>query len=133
MFDPKTLKFMKSHEWLHLEGDAGTVGISDHAQKEITDVVFVEPPKVGRKIKQGEACCVVESVKAAFDIYAPVSGEITAVNPDVVKDPALVNGSPYGKGWLFKIKASAPTEASALMDNAAYEQFLLAEAAHGSH
>lgn len=133
MFDPKSLMFMKSHEWLHLEGDAGTVGISDHAQKEITDVVFVEPPKVGRVVKQGEACCVVESVKAAFDIYAPVSGEIVAANADVVKDPALVNGAPYDKGWLFKIKASSPAEASKLMSHAAYEQFLLAEAAHGSH
>ena len=73
MLDPKKLKYLKSHEWLDLNGDAGTVGISDHAQKEITDVVFIEPPKVGRTVKQGEACCVVESVKAAFDIYAPVS------------------------------------------------------------
>ncbi|MEK7388597.1 MAG: glycine cleavage system protein GcvH [Elusimicrobiota bacterium] len=133
MLDPKTLKFMKSHEWLELAGDAGTVGISHHAQKEITDVVFVEPPKVGRKVKQGEACCVVESVKAAFDIYAPVSGEITAANADVVKDPALVNRESYGRGWLFKLKASAPAEAGKLMNHAAYEQFLLSEAAHGSH
>lgn len=133
MLDPKKLKYMKSHEWLDLQGDAGTVGISDHAQKEITDVVFVEPPKVGRKVKQGEACCVVESVKAAFDIYAPVSGEITAVNADVVKDPSLVNAEAFGKGWLFKLKASAPDEAAKLMTEAAYEEFLKAEAAHGSH
>ena len=133
MLDPKKMKFMKSHEWLDLAGDAGTVGISDHAQKEITDVVFVEPPKVGRKVKQGEACCVVESVKAAFDIYAPVSGEIVAVNADAVKDPAVLNREPYGKGWLFKLKASAPAEAGKLMDHAAYEQFLQSEAAHGSH
>lgn len=133
MFDPKSLAFSKSHEWLSLEGDAGVVGISDHAQKEITDVVFVEPPKVGRKVKQGEACCVVESVKAAFDIYAPVSGEIVAVNAEAVKDPALLNREPYGKGWLFKIKASSPTEASKLMDSAVYAKFLLAGAAHGSH
>lgn len=133
MLDPKKLMYMKSHEWLDLQGDAGTVGISDHAQKEITDVVFVEPPKVGRKVKQGEACCVVESVKAAFDIYAPVSGEVTAVNADVVKDPALVNAEAFGKGWLFKLKASDPSEASKLMTEAAYEEFLKAEAAHGSH
>jgi glycine cleavage system H protein len=133
MLDPKKLKYLKSHEWLSLEGDAGTVGISDHAQKEITDVVFIEPPKVGRTVKQGEACCVVESVKAAFDIYAPVSGTITAVNADAVKDPALVNSEAFGKGWLFKLKASAPAEASKLMDEAAYEAFLKAEAAHGSH
>ena len=133
MLDPKKLKFMKSHEWLSLEGDAATVGISDHAQKEITDVVFVEPPKPGRKVKQGEPCCVVESVKAAFDIYAPVSGEIVAANADAAKDPAVVNREPYGKGWLFKLKASDPAEAAKLMDHAAYEKFLHSEAASGSH
>ncbi|UPT74912.1 MAG: glycine cleavage system protein GcvH [Elusimicrobiota bacterium] len=133
MLDPKKLKFLKSHEWLNLEGSDATVGISDHAQKEITDVVFVEPPKVGRKVKQGEACCVVESVKAAFDIYAPVSGEITAANADVVKDPSIVNAEAFGKGWLFKLKASDPAEAGKLMDHAAYEAFLKTEAAHGSH
>ncbi len=133
MLDPKNLKYMKSHEWLSLDGDAATVGISDHAQKEITDVVFIEPPKVGRTVKQGEACCVVESVKAAFDIYAPVSGTITAVNADAVKDPALVNAEAFGKGWLFKLKASAPAEASKLMDAKAYDAFLTSEAAHGSH
>jgi glycine cleavage system H protein len=132
MFDPKKLKYLKSHEWLNLDGDAGTVGISDHAQKEITDVVFIEPPKVGRKVKQGEACCVVESVKAAFDIYAPVSGEVVAINADAVKDPALVNTEAFGKGWLFKLKAAAPAEAEKLMDHAAYEAFLKDEAAHGS-
>ena len=131
--DPKKLKYMKSHEWLSLSGDAGVVGISNHAQKEITDVVFVEPPKIGRVVKQGEACCVVESVKAAFDIYAPVSGEIVAANADATKDPALVNQEPYGKGWLFKIKASAPTETAKLMDAAAYDAFLASEAASGSH
>ena len=130
MFDPKTLKYMKSHEYLAADG---TVGISDHAQKEITDVVFVEPPKVGRKVKQGEACCVVESVKAAFDIYAPLSGEIVAANAEPVKNPAAVNSEPYGKGWLFKIKASAPAEASALMSATDYEAFLASAAAHGSH
>ena len=133
MLDPKNLKFLKSHEWLDLKGDAGTVGISDHAQKEITDVVFVELPKPGRKVKQGEPCCVVESVKAAFDIYAPVSGEIVASNADAAKDPAVVNREPYGAGWLFKIKASNPAEAGALMDHARYQDFLKSEAAHGSH
>jgi glycine cleavage system H protein len=130
MLDPMKLKYQKSHEWLSADG---VVGISDHAQKEITDVVFVEPPKVGRMVKQGEACCVVESVKAAFDIYAPVSGEIVAVNADAAKNPALVNSEPYGKGWLFKIKASAPRESDVLMAPADYEKFLASEAAHGSH
>src|ERR1700690_1328605 len=127
MLDPKTLKYQKSHEWLSADG---VVGISDHGQKEITDVVFVEPPKVGRTVKQGEACCVVESVKAAFDIYAPVSGEVVAVNADAAKNPALVNQEPYGKGWLFKIKASAPREADALMAPADYEKFLASQDAH---
>ncbi len=130
MIDPKTLRYQKSHEWL---SEDGTVGISDHAQKEITDVVFVEPPKVGRKVKQGEACCVVESVKAAFDIYAPVSGEIVAVNAEAAKNPAVLNSEPYGKGWLFKIKAAMPREADSLMDAGDYEKFLASEAAHGSH
>ena len=122
---------MKSHEWVHLEGGTASVGISDHAQKEITDVVFVELPKVGRTVKQGDPVCVVESVKAAFDIYAPVSGEIAAVNDAVVKDPALVNRSPHDQAWLFKIKASKPDEAKALMDWAAYQDFVKA-AAHGA-
>jgi glycine cleavage system H protein len=130
MLDPKNLRYQKSHEWLSPDG---TVGISDHAQKEITDVVFIEPPKVGRKVKQGEACCVVESVKAAFDIYAPVSGEIVAVNTDAVKDPAVLNREPYGKGWLFKLKAAMPREADVLMNAADYEKFIAAEAAHGTH
>jgi len=130
MLDPKTLRYQKSHEWLSPDG---TVGISDHAQKEITDVVFVEAPKVGRAVKQGEACCVVESVKAAFDIYAPVSGEIAEVNAEAAKDPALVNREPYGKGWLFKIKIAAPREADVLMNAADYEKFLASEASHGSH
>jgi glycine cleavage system H protein len=131
MYDPKNLKYQKTHEWLASDG---TVGISDHAQKEITDVVFVEPPKVGRKVKQGEACCVVESVKAAFDIYAPVSGEVMAANADSAKDPALINREPYGKGWLFKLKPSKPEETMALMDRRRYEEFLASpEAAGGSH
>ena len=130
MLDPKTLKYQKTHEWYAADG---TVGITDHAQKEITDVVFVEPPKVGRKVKQGEACCVVESVKAAFDIYAPVSGAISSVNAEAAKDPAIVNRDPYGKGWLFKIKASTPSEAGSLMSAGDYEKFLASEAAHGSH
>jgi glycine cleavage system H protein len=124
---------MKSHEWAWLRDGAATVGISDHAQKEITDVVFVELPKVGRKVKAGEAVSVVESVKAAFDIYAPVSGEIMAVNEAVAKDPALVNRSPHGEGWLFKIKAADPSEAEKLMDFKAYQEFLKSPAAHAGH
>lgn len=130
---PEQARYMKSHEWIVLEGDQAQVGISDHAQHEITDVVFVDLPKVGRKVKQGEACCTVESVKAAFDIYAPVSGEIVAVNAEAAKNPAVVNSEPYGKGWLFKLKASAPREADVLMNASDYEKFVNSEAAHGSH
>ncbi len=115
------LRFAKSHEWIN---SAGQVGISDHAQKEITDVVFIELPKVGHVVKAGEACCAVESVKAAFDIYAPVSGTISKANDAVSKDPALVNKEPYGAGWLFEIKASAPAEKDALMTSEGYDKFI---------
>jgi glycine cleavage system H protein len=124
---------MKSHEWAHVAGDAAVVGVSEHAQKEISDVVFVELPKVGRKVKQGESVSVVESVKAAFDIYAPLSGEVSAVNDKLATDPALVNRSPHDEGWLFKLKLSKPEEAASLMDYKQYEEFLKTPAAHGSH
>src|SRR5512135_12260 len=101
---PSDLKYSKSHEWIRVTGDVATVGITDHAQHELTDVVFVELPEVGRKVKAGEACAVVESVKTANDIYSPVSGHITEVNPAVVADPALVNSEPYADGWFFKLK-----------------------------
>ena len=119
------LRFTKTHEWIAPDG---TVGISDHAQHEITDVVFVELPKPGKAVKAGEACAVVESVKAAFDIYAPVSGVIAAVNEPAAKDPALVNQSPYEKGWLFKIQAQKPSERDALMTEAQYQEFIKAPA-----
>jgi glycine cleavage system H protein len=122
MYKPETLKFAKTHEWLASDG---TVGISDHAQKEITDVVFVDLPKVGREVKAGEAVAVVESVKAAFDIYAPVGGKIAKINGDVAKNPALVNQSPYEKGWLFVIEK--PTDSSHLLSNAAYQNSLTEE------
>ena len=115
------LRFAKSHEWIDSQG---RVGISDHAQKEITDVVFVELPKAGRVVKAGESCCAVESVKAAFDIYAPVSGTISKINDAVSKDPALVNKEPYGNGWLFEIAASNPSEKNALMTSEGYEKFI---------
>lgn len=115
------LRFAKSHEWINGEG---RVGISDHAQKEITDVVFVELPKVGRSVKAGEPCTTVESVKAAFDIYAPVSGTISKVNEALSKDPGLINKEPYGAGWLFEIQASNPSEKNALMTSEAYDKFI---------
>jgi glycine cleavage system H protein len=116
------LKFAKSHEWVRVTGDTATVGISDHAQAELTDIVFVELPTVGRKVKAGEACAVVESVKTASDIYSPVSGEITAVNNTVVDNPALVNSKPDTDGWFFKIKLSNPAEINSLLSPDDYKK-----------
>src|ERR1700758_3988182 len=96
---PADLKYAKSHEWVRVSGGVATVGITDHAQHELTDVVFVELPAVGRKLKAGESCAVVESVKTASDIYAPAGGEVVAVNPELAAHPELVNTDPYGKGW----------------------------------
>src|ERR1700749_3388751 len=101
---PADLKYAKSHEWVRVSGGVATVGITDHAQHELTDVVFVELPAMGRKVRAGEACAVVESVKTASDIYSPVSGEVIEVNAAVSQDPALVNHEPYAKGWFYKIK-----------------------------
>jgi len=109
------LKYAKSHEWVRVSGDTATVGITDHAQHELTDIVFVELPDVGRKIKGGDACAVVESVKTASDIYSPLSGEILETNPAVVADPALVNSDPYAAGWFFKIKLVNPAELDSLL------------------
>jgi len=117
---PADLKYARSHEWVRVEGDTATVGVTDHAQHELTDVVFVELPAVGRKLKAGEACAVVESVKTASDIYAPVSGEVMAVNDAVTANPGLVNSTPYGEGWFFKLKLTQPAELDQLLDAAAY-------------
>lgn len=114
------LKYAKSHEWARISGDTATVGITDHAQHELTDVVFVELPAAGRTVKAGEACAVVESVKTASDIYSPLSGEITEVNATLSSNPAMVNTEPFTGGWFYKIKLSNPAEASALMDAASY-------------
>src|ERR1700739_2276611 len=111
---PSDLKYAKSHEWVRVSGDPATIGITDHAQAELTDVVFVELPEKGRKVKAGEACAVVESVKTASDIYSPVSGEVVELNKPVVDNPSLVNTEPYAGGWFYKIKLSNPTEATSL-------------------
>ena len=129
MLFPDDLKYSASHEWIDIKGDTATCGITDYAQKEISDVVFVEVPKVGRSVKQSEAVAVVESVKAAFDIYSPLSGEVVEANKDLESDPAVVNEDPYGKGWLFKIKFSSNDEVAKLMDKAAYEKHI-EEGAH---
>ena len=118
---PSDLKYAKSHEWVRVNGDIATVGITDHAQHELTDVVFVELPQAGRTVKAGEACAVVESVKTASDIYSPVSGTVTAINQRVVDDPALVNNKPFDDGWFYQVKLSNPDELTGLLDAAAYQ------------
>ena len=127
MYNPDQLKFAKSHEWIASDG---TMGISDHAQKEVTDVVFVELPAVGKAVQKEAEAATVESVKAAFPIYAPVSGNISSVNDKVAKDPALVNKSPYGDGWLVKLEIANAADLNALMTHAQYQEFLKTEAAH---
>jgi glycine cleavage system H protein len=118
---PTDLKYAKSHEWVRVAGGVATVGITDHAQHELTDLVFVEVPDVGDKIKAGDACAVVESVKTANDIYSPVSGVVIEANPLVVADPALVNTDPYTAGWFYKIKLSHPAELDALLNAEEYK------------
>ena len=119
---PSDLKYAKSHEWVRTHSDTATVGITDHAQHEMTDIVFVELPVVGRKVKAGEACAVVESVKTASDIYSPVSGEIIEINNAVVNDPALVNKEPHAGGWFYKIKLSNPGELNSLLSPDVYQK-----------
>jgi len=117
---PSNLRYAKTHEWVRVSGETATVGITDHAQHELTDVVFVELPAVGNQVKAGEACAVVESVKTASDIYSPVSGQIVEINQTAVDNPALVNSEPYGGGWFYKIKLSNPAELNALLSPDAY-------------
>jgi len=112
---PADLKYVKSHEWVRVNGENAVVGITDHAQHELTDVVFVELPEVGRKIKAGEPTAVVESVKTASDIYSPLSGEIVEVNKAVADNPSLVNSDPYGGGWFFKLRLASPAETNSLL------------------
>ena len=118
---PEQLRYAASHEWIKVEGDTGTVGITDHAQQELSDVVYVDLPKVGAKIAAGVTVAVIESVKAASDIYSPVSGEVVEVNADLVKKPELVNSDPYGAAWLFRLKLSNSAELDALKDAPGYK------------
>ncbi|MDR3395096.1 MAG: glycine cleavage system protein GcvH [Parasulfuritortus sp.] len=125
---PSDLKYTKSHEWARLEADGSvTVGITDHAQELLGDMVFVENPVVGRTLKAGEECAVVESVKAASDVYAPVAGEVVEANADLESSPDLLNKEPYG-GWMFKIKPANAADLAGLMDAAAYEAHVESEA-----
>lgn len=121
MSTPSDLRFAESHEWVRLEGDIATIGISDHAQAELTDIVFVELPALGRAVDAGDPTAVVESVKAASDIYAPISGEVIEANPEVENDPSLVNSDPYGNGWIFKLRVKNPADVATLLDSAAYD------------
>lgn len=123
-----TIKYTKDHEWVRVEGDVGTVGVSDHAQQQLGDVVFVELPDVGRQLTQGKEAAVVESVKAASDVFAPVSGEVIEANADLENDPSLVNAGAETTGWFFKLRLSNPAELDALMDEAAYKAFVEGQA-----
>ena len=120
------MKFTKDHEWVRVEGGVAVIGITSHAQSQLGDVVFVEVPEVGRKVAAHEACAVVESVKAASDVYSPVSGEIVAANADLAGTPALVNEDPEGRGWFFKVRLANAAEVDGLMDKAAYDAFCAA-------
>ncbi len=119
-----TAKYTKDHEWVQLDGDIATCGITSYAQEQLGDVVFVDVPEAGKVLTQGGDAAVVESVKAASDVYAPVSGEVTEGNAALAADPSLVNSAPESGGWFFRLKLSNPTELDALMDAAAYKEFL---------
>lgn len=119
-------KFSKDHEWVRVDGDVATIGITVHAQDQLGDVVFVEVPEVGRTVTAGESCAVVESVKAASDVYAPVSGEVIEANADLAANPALVNEDAEGGAWFFKVRLSNASELEGLMDRAGYDAFVAA-------
>ena len=120
MLVPEDLKYAETHEWVRIDTTIGTVGITDHAQAELTDIVYVELPQVGAKVTAKKQAAVVESVKAASDIYSPVSGEVTEINSDLESNPALVNTGPYTEGWLFKVRLEEGADLSELKDAAAY-------------
>jgi glycine cleavage system H protein len=119
-----SVKFSKDHEWVSVTGDVATIGITNHAQEQLGDVVFVELPAIGKKVSKGGDAAVVESVKAASEVYAPVTGEVVDVNKELEGDPALVNRGAEGDGWFMKVKLSNPAELSELMDKAAYDKFV---------
>ena len=118
---PDHLKYTRSHEWVRVEANVATVGITDHAQRELTDVVYFEPPQVGGEFETGHECAAVESVKAAADIYAPISGKVTEVNKTLEEHPEWINQSPYEKGWMFKLQLTKPDELNELLTAAQYE------------
>ncbi len=119
-----TVKYTKDHEWVRVDGATAVVGITDYAQTQLGDVVYVELPEVGRKLEQGKEAAVVESVKAASEVYAPISGEVTAANAELAGEPAKVNADPMGGGWFFEMKVANPKELDALMDEAQYKKYV---------
>jgi len=119
-----SLYFTKDHEWIRVDGDTATVGISDHAQEQLGDIVFAEVPETGKKLSKGQEAAVVESVKAASDVYSPVSGEVLDVNSKVADDPSIVNSDPEGEGWFFKLKLENSGELDGLMDETAYRDWV---------
>lgn len=122
MLVPEDLKYRTSHEWVQVQGDVARVGVTDHAQQELNDIVFVDLPEVGKEVAAGQASCVVESTKVAADVYAPVSGTVTAVNAALDSDPGQVNSSPYEDGWLFEIQMSDPSELEGLLSAEQYKE-----------
>ena len=127
---PDDLLYTETHEWVRLEGETACVGITDHAQEELTDIVFVEAPKVGTAVTVGQAVAVVESVKAASDIYAPIGGTVTEINPALETDPGLVNRDPYGEGWLFRLKVEAGEQLEHLKEPTQYRELIAASGDH---
>jgi glycine cleavage system H protein len=125
---PEDSRYAKSHEYIHVEGDVGTIGITDYAQKELGDVVFVELPQVGTQLELGDELGSIESVKAVSELFSPVSGEVVEVNESLANKPELVNTDPYGDGWMIKIKLSAPDEVDELMNAEDYEDYIQTEA-----
>ena len=119
-----SLYFTKDHEWIRVEGDTATVGITDHAQGQLGDIVFAEAPEAGKTLDKGGEAAVVESVKAASDVYAPASGEVVEANPAIADDPSVINSDPEGEGWFFKLRLSDPGELEALMDEASYRDWV---------
>ena len=118
------LRFTTDHEWIRLEGDLAIVGITDYAQSQLGDVVYVELPEIGRRVEKGKEAAVVESVKAASEVYAPISGEVAEVNDAIIADPAKVNADPMGEGWFIKLRLADPKELDGLMDEAGYQRFV---------
>ena len=119
------LRYTRDHEWVRIDGDLAVVGISDYAQSQLGDVVYVELPEIGRRVEQGKEAAVVESVKAASEVYAPVSGEVVEVNEALAADPARVNADPIGEGWFIKLRLDDPKQLDTLMDEEAYKRFVV--------